>query len=76
MLILPHPPSKITDQTKLLSTKFEYFENPTHNPADYKLAQTVRYRWIAPEKPAQSVPRPSTRDLPPSQSTDDATAEP
>lgn len=74
--ILPNPPSKITDQTELLSTKFEYFEKSAHNPADYELAQTVRYRWIVPETPAQSVPRPSTRDLPPAQSTDDATAEP
>jgi hypothetical protein len=59
--IRPKPPADILDWSELLSTVFEYYEKPPSSRDEYQLVEKVRFRWVRPESPSESVrrqPRP------------------
>jgi hypothetical protein len=60
--IRPKPPADILDWSELLSTVFEYYEKPPYSRDEYQLVEKVRFRWVRPESPSESVrrqPRPA-----------------
>jgi hypothetical protein len=54
--IQPKPPADIPDWRELLSTAFEYYEKP-HSGDAFQHVETVRFRWVRPESPNESVRR-------------------
>ncbi|MFV1501326.1 hypothetical protein [Mycobacterium kansasii] len=56
-VIKPKSPADILDWNELLSTEFEYYEESPHYPQKFQLVEKVRFRWVQPKSPTESVRR-------------------
>lgn len=58
--VRPERPGDISDQTELLSTEFECYQKPRNAAETHQLVAKVRFRWVRPEPPSESVRRQPT----------------
>lgn len=50
-------PGDISDRAELLSAEFECYQKPRNPAGRYQLVAKVRFRWVRPEPPSESVRR-------------------